>query len=136
MKQILSEINISSQRKYELIDITDRIQEIVKKSSVKEGMCFLFVPHATAGFLINENEEGLKKDIIRFFNDIVSLDKYYHNQIDNNAQSHILASVLKPNLCLIIEKSSLILGPWQQIFLVELDGPRKARRIKIKIMGN
>ena len=90
------------------------------------------MPHATAGFWLNEDEEGLKQDVLRFFEKITS-GSWQHNQIDNNAQAHLLSGLLKPYLLLSVENGEIQLGTWQEIFLVELDGPRE-REIKIKFI--
>jgi len=96
-------------------------------------LAVVFVPHSTAGLILTENEEGLKKDWISFLSSLVQKEELFHNKIDNNADSHLLSGLLGQNKILIIDSGHLLKGTWQQIFLVELDGPRE-RTIIIKIL--
>jgi len=132
---MLKEFRISTNKKQELIDITDRIKKIVKDSGVKNGICIIYVPHATAGILVNENyDSSVCNDIINKLEEIApSTGRYEHDKIDNNAHSHIKASLIGPSELLIIEKGELILGTWQGIALAEFDGP-KTRTVLVKII--
>ena len=126
------EIIISTKERYQLVDITEDIKEEVKSSGVEEGFVFIFTPHSTAGIILTENEEGLVKDWVNFFKKLTSGNNFFHDRIDNNADSHILSGLLGQGKTLLIEDGNIVCGTWQQIFFVELDGPRK-RKIKIKI---
>jgi secondary thiamine-phosphate synthase enzyme len=130
---MLKKINIHSQNRYQLIDITKEIEEAVREDNVVNGLAVVFVPHSTAGLILTENEEGLKKDWISFLSSLVQKEELFHNKIDNNADSHLLSGLLGQNKILIIDSGHLLKGTWQQIFLVELDGPRE-RTIIIKIL--
>ncbi len=127
------EFNVSSKDRYQLIDITDKVEGIIRENKVKNGLILVFVPHSTAGIVLTENESGLKEDWMQVLKKIVSGSDFLHNRIDNNADSHILSGLLGQGKTLAIENSKLILGTWQQIFLVELDGPR-SRRVVVKII--
>jgi len=129
---MFKKIVVQTENKRELIRITSKIQKIIESVKFHHGLIYLFLPHATAGFWLNEDEEGLKQDGLRFFEKITS-GTWQHNQIDNNAQAHLLSGLLKPYLLLSVENGKIQLGTWQEIFLVELDGPRK-RKIKIKFI--
>ncbi len=124
---------VSSSRRQELIDITEEVEKAVSESKTKEGICLVFVPHSTAALVLTENEEGLKRDWIQVLQKLVSDFDFEHNRIDDNADSHILAGILGQGRVLPIENGSLQRGTWQQIFLVELDGPRE-RKIIVKIL--
>jgi len=124
------EFEVSTENKYQLVDITDRVEEIVEKSKVENGLALIFVPHSTAGVLLTENESGLKQDFLKVFEKIVAGIDFLHNRIDDNADSHILAGIIGQGRTLAVENGRLIRGTWQQIFLVELDGPR-TRRVKV-----
>ncbi len=134
---MLKELKISTFQKQEIIDLTKKIQEIVENSGVENGLCLVYVPHATAGILINENyDASVCKDILTNLEKIApSNGNYEHNKIDDNAHSHIKASMLSPSETLIIDGGNLILGTWQGIALAEFDGP-KTRKILIKIIKN
>lgn len=130
---MLKELNVSTQKRYQLIDITKEIEEFVKKNQVENGLVLVFVPHSTAAIILTENEQRLKQDWLLMLEKLVSGLKFEHNKIDNNADSHILSGILGQEKTLMIEGGKLIRGTWQQIFLVELDGPRQ-RRIIFKII--
>ncbi len=130
---MVREFNISSENRYQLIDITDKVEGVVRGSKIKDGLVLIFVPHSTAGIILTENESGLKQDWLAVLKKLISDFDFFHNKIDNNADSHILSGLLGQERTLMIENNSLVRGTWQQIFLVELDGPKK-RRIIIKII--
>ena len=130
---MLKEFNISTKEKCQLIDITERVEKIVAESGIKSGLVLVFVMHSTAGILLNENEPGLKEDWLKIFKKITSGVDLIHNQIDDNADAHIVAGLMGNEKTLALENGRLIRGTWQQIFLVELDGPR-TRKVVIKII--
>lgn len=130
---MLKEFNISTENRYQLKDITDEVEETVRKSGIKSGLVLIFVPHSTAAVLLTENKSGLKQDWLKVLKKLVSGFDFLHNQIDNNADLHILSGLVGQGKTLAIENNELIRGTWQQIFLVELDGP-KDRRIIIKFI--
>lgn len=117
-----------------MIDITEKVEEIVRESKVKEGLALIFVPHSTAAIVLTENESGLKKDWLKVLKRIVSGFDFLHNRIDNNADSHILSGLIGQGKTLAIEDDKLIRGTWQQVFLFELDGPR-TRRVIVQLVG-
>ncbi|MFP3290716.1 MAG: secondary thiamine-phosphate synthase enzyme YjbQ [Nitrososphaeria archaeon] len=122
IKNIYFEVETKKRR--ELIDITEKLKDIILKEN-GSGCINIFVPHTTAGILINENERGLKNDILSMFEKVVpENEKYEHNLIDNNADAHILSVIVKNNSCIPFSDGKLLLGTWQSVFFVELDGPR------------
>jgi len=125
------EITVKTDQRYQLIDITDQVESMVSKSKIKEGFCLVFVPHSTAAIILTENESGLKNDWLKMLKKIVSGEQFEHDRIDNNADSHLLSGLLEQGRVMPIEKSRIVRGTWQNIFLVELDGPR-TRRVIIK----
>lgn len=128
-------LTLSTHRKIELVEITDRVRKAVKEGRLKEGIVLVYTPHTTAGLIVNEAEPGLIGDLERIFKEIIPWDgSYRHNRVDNNAPSHLLASLLSPSLSLPLMGGDVSLGTWQSIFFVELDGPR-TRRVEVKIVG-
>ncbi len=120
----MEKIEIRTTRRIELVDITDRIQQIVAKSKVKQGVCFVFVPHTTAGITINENADpSVKQDIINTLNKLIPAGRGY-SHLEGNADSHIKSSLLGNSLHVFIESGRICLGTWQGIFFAEGDGPR------------
>lgn len=129
---MIKEFSVSSEKRYQLIDIGDQVEKIVEESGIKDGFILVFTPHSTAAILLTENEEGLKQDWLDFLKKSVAGLNFQHNKIDNNADSHILSGLIGQGKTLPLEKGRIIRGTWQQIFLVELDGPRN-RKIIVKI---
>jgi len=130
---MLKEFSISTEGRYQLIDITEEVEKIVRESGLKDGLVLIFVAHSTAAILLNENEPGLKQDWLKVFKKITSGIDFAHNRTDNNADAHIIAGLIGNEKSLALENGRLIRGTWQQIFLVELDGPR-TRKVIIKII--
>ena len=131
------EIIISTKAHNELIDITKEVEKIVSESKVKQGLCNVFVTHATAAILINENyDPNLRGDIIKALNQTIpERNNYKHDQIDNNAASHIKAAIIGPSETIPIKDNKLYLGTWQSIAFCEFDGPRSNRKIIITIIN-
>jgi len=127
------EISVSTQNHYQLVDITSQVEEAVAKSKIKNGLCLVFVAHSTAAIVLTENESGLKNDWLKILKKLVEGEEFEHDRIDDNADSHILSGLLGQGKVLPIEDGKIVRGTWQQIFLVELDGPR-TRRVNIKIV--
>ena len=130
---MLKEFNISTKERYQLIDITEKVEEIVQESEVKDGLVLVFVPHSTAAILLTENEEGLKEDWLDFLKKLVFGFDFQHNRVDDNADSHILSGLVGQERILLVKGGQIIRGTWQQIFLLELDGPRN-RKIIVKMI--
>lgn len=128
----MERINIKTTRRIELVDITDRVQKIITESQVKQGICFLFVPHTTAGITINENADpSVKQDIINTLNRLIPAGQGY-SHLEGNADSHIKSSILGDCLHIFIEDGRLCLGTWQGIFFAEGDGPR-SRQVWLRV---
>ncbi|MFH1577668.1 MAG: secondary thiamine-phosphate synthase enzyme YjbQ [Candidatus Omnitrophota bacterium] len=121
----MERISIRTGNRIELVNITDKVQQAISKLRVKQGVCFLFVPHTTAGLTINENADpSVKKDIINGLNKLVPPTANY-SHIEGNSDSHIKSSLLGSCLHVFIEDGNLCLGTWQGIFFAESDGPRQ-----------
>jgi secondary thiamine-phosphate synthase enzyme len=115
-----------------LIDITKEVEEEVKKSGVKEGICVVFVPHTTAGITINENADPtVKEDILSALDKIIPNISFKH--LEGNSDAHIKASLVGSSVTVLIENGELVLGTWQGIYFCEFDGPRR-RKVYIKII--
>jgi len=131
---MFEELNISTENRYQLVDITEEVERIVGESGVKNGLALVFVPHSTAGIVLTENERGLKNDWLEIFKKLTSGIDFEHNKIDDNADSHILSGLIGQGRVLPIKDNRIIRGTWQQIFLAEFDGPRE-RRVIVEILG-
>ena len=128
-------LTISTTARRQLIDITLDAQKFVHDAGVTNGLLTVSVPHATAAVIANENEKGLLKDILAklecFFPESAN---YSHNQIDDNADSHLAAAFLGHSKSFPIVDHQLIRGTWQNIFVVELDGPRSRRKVYLTVV--
>jgi secondary thiamine-phosphate synthase enzyme len=131
--KVIKSLKIKTKDRYQLIDITGEVEEILSKSKVENGLCLVFVPHSTAAILLTENESGLKNDWLKMLMKLIENENWEHDRIDDNADSHLLSGLLGQGKVIPIEDNRLVRGTWQQIFLVELDGPR-TRRVNVKII--
>ena len=119
----------------EFLDLTGQIQAAVRESGVQEGLCHLFVPHTTAAVTINENADpSVKADILMVLNQIIS-DKESYRHLEGNSPAHIKASLIGPQLTLLVSGGRLVLGTWQGIYFCEFDGPR-SRRLHLKVVAD
>ena len=131
------EILLSSSKKQELIDITEKINSIIKKSKIKYGICNIFAAHATAAIIINENyDPNICLDLLDALNKLIPAGIWRHDKIDGNADAHIKSAILGPSETIPIKKSKLDLGQWQSCMFAELDGPRSRRRIIVTVIGD
>jgi len=129
-------ISISTSKRQELIDITNRVEVIVKKSKVKEGLCTVFAMHATAAIIINENADpNICLDLIDSLNELIPKGKWRHDELDGNADAHIKSSILGPSETIPIKNNQLQLGTWQAVMFCENDGPRD-RKVIVSIIGD
>ena len=130
---MIETIGVQTQARTELVEITAQIQRIVQKSGVNAGVCYLFVPHTTAGITINENADpDVQRDMLMAINKIVPFEDHYtHNE--GNSAAHIKASLFGSSLSVFIEDGALVLGRWQGVYFCEWDGPR-ARKVWVQFM--
>ncbi len=126
--------SLKSSHRTEFIDITRRVEEVIHSSGIKEGLCYVFVPHTTAGITVNENADpSVKKDIIESLERLVPWDgRYSHSE--GNAAAHIKASLVGCSQALLITGGALSLGTWQGIYFCEFDGPR-TRQVWIQLLA-
>jgi secondary thiamine-phosphate synthase enzyme len=126
-------INVRSKSRIEFIDITEIVQEVIKETAIINGICYLYVPHTTAGITINEGADpSVQRDIQNTLSKLVPHEmNYFHRE--GNADAHIKSTLVGSSVNVIIDDSKLLLGTWQAIFFCEFDGPRH-RRIAIKFL--
>lgn len=118
---MIMELDITTQHRTELIDITDEARKAVTGNT---GILVASVTHTTAGIYVNENEPGLRADVLALLDRLVPPQSYQHDKIDNNADSHLKAILVGNSVVVPIEKGTLKLGTWQRVFFCEFDGPR------------
>ncbi len=136
MKTYFHEITLSTRNRFELVDITYEVEEAVRKSGVRNGLCLVFAPHATAAIVANEHEAGLMEDILTRIREFVQPERRWrHNIIDDNAHAHIGSALFGAERVFPVRDGRLVRGTWQNIFLVEMDGPRSRRRVVVEVIG-
>lgn len=134
-RKMIKQFSISTSKKEELIDITAEVEKTIADSKIKNGICFLYVPHATAALTINENADpNVADDIIKALQKAVPEGSWKHDRIDGNATAHIKSTIMGSSETIPIENGKLALGTWQDIFFCEFDGPRSNRKIIVQII--
>ncbi len=130
---MLKEIIIESHEKMQFIELTSKINNILKRSNINDGVCLVYTPHTTAGITINENADpDVVSDMIVQLNKIVPFRDNY-NHLEGNSAAHIKSSIIGNSKNIIISNGKLLLGTWQGVYFTEFDGPRK-RKVLIKLM--
>jgi secondary thiamine-phosphate synthase enzyme len=125
-----SEFRVRSHRKCEMIDITPQVADIARQATLPEAICSVYVTHATAAIVINENDDpNVCLDLLDALDKLIPEGVWRHDRVDGNAAAHIKSAILGPGETVPVRDGKLILGTWQSIMLVELDGPRERRVI-------
>jgi secondary thiamine-phosphate synthase enzyme len=126
----MKQIEINTKKRIEIIDITDEVQKAVQG----DGIVLVYTPHTTTAITVNEDEKGLLEDILGMLKKLIpSGAGYRHDRIDNNADAHLRASIIGNSAVIPLENGRLLLGTWQRILFIELDGPRR-RRVYVKVV--
>ena len=132
---------VQTDQRIELVDLTNRIMEYVRRFNIREGLVSLWSMHTTCAVFINEFQTALLSDIKRFLEQMVARDaEWMHNDPEHsdcdrmNADSHLRALLLGHSLTLQVSDGEVVLGQWQRILMAELDGPR-ARSLRIQVWG-
>jgi secondary thiamine-phosphate synthase enzyme len=120
----------------ELVRITDRVAEVVRKSEIKDGMVLVSAMHITAGVFVNDDEPGLFEDIWKWLAHLAPEADYQHHRTgEDNGDAHLKSLLVHHQVIVPITEGKLDLGPWQQIFYAEFDG-RRRKRLVVKAMGS
>lgn len=122
----MTELHLRTRAKREMIDITDRVAAVVAESAATDGLCNVYVAHATAAIVVNENDDpNVCVDTLDALDKLIPAGVWRHDRVDGNAASHIQAAILGPSETIPVRAGRLQLGRWQAVMLVELDGPRE-----------
>ena len=140
MQYIIKTIKVQTTKPIEIIDISSEVADAVSSSALSSGQVTIISQHTTAYININEKEERLIEDMETFLKRFASKDgNYLHNlnPIDgrDNAHSHLLGLLMNTSETIPFSQGKLLLGQWQSVFFVELDGPRQERSILLQISG-
>jgi len=135
MKTWSKELSFSTRERREIVDLTDQILEAARQSGIKNGLLVAQLPHATAALVLNEDEEGLKQDLLERLDAIVPVHGgYEHDRIDDNAHAHLKSALVGSSVVLPIVDGRVVRGTWQSFLVVEQDGPRR-RKLVIFVIG-
>ncbi len=125
---------IKTKKREEIIDITEEIQEIIRKLKVSNGICRIFIPHTTAGITINENADpNVKVDFLYILKKLIPQSREYKHT-EGNSDAHVKASMMGFSQTLLFQDSRLVLGTWQGLWFCEFDGPR-TRNMMVSLEG-
>lgn len=136
MKTYTEYLFMQTKQEKEIVNITDQVEEIVRKSEVKEGMVLVSAMHITASVFVNDEEPGIKQDLLEWAEKLAPFKKDYqhHRTGESNGDAHLKSILFHHEVIVPITAGKLDFGPWQQIFYGEFDGQRK-KRIVVKIIG-
>jgi secondary thiamine-phosphate synthase enzyme len=128
-------LRVKTVRRTQLVDVTDLVEKEVAKAGVASGLCHVFVPHTTAGVIINEHfDPDVATDLEGLFERLVPRSGPYRHA-EGNSDSHAKAVLTGASQVIFVEKGKLVLGQWQGVFFCEFDGPRE-RKIWVKVVGD
>ena len=132
-------IEVRTPSRVVVVNVTSQVRGAVSRAGLRHGMAVASVPHTTCSLLVNEDEAGLKDDLVRLvtrlLEPLAGEEPFHHDRIDNNARAHLMASLLGHAVTLPVAEGDLGLGTWQSLFLLEMDGPRR-RRLDLLFVGD
>ena len=139
MKSLTKHLVFNTSKRVEFINLTSQVENLVKESGVKEGLCLVNAMHITASVFINDDESGLHEDYRAWLEELAPFDaspkKYKHNRTgEDNADAHMKRQIMGREVVVAITAGELDFGPWEQIFYGEFDG-RRQKRVLVKIIG-
>jgi secondary thiamine-phosphate synthase enzyme len=140
MKSFTKYLTFNIPARMDFVNITEQVDECLRESGVKEGLCLVNAMHITASVFINDDESGLHEDYKRWLEQLAPFDpspeRYHHNRTgEDNADAHHKRQIMGREVVVAITKGKLDFGPWEQIFYGEFDG-RRAKRVLIKVLGD
>ncbi len=138
MKSLTEHLSFNTKSRVAFVNITKQVEELIKKSNIKEGICLVNAMHITASVFINDNESGLHHDYEKWLEDLAPhepINQYKHNDTgEDNADAHLKRQIMGREVVVAITNGKLDFGPWEQIFYGEFDG-RRNKRVLVKIIG-
>jgi secondary thiamine-phosphate synthase enzyme len=137
MKSYRKELWFNTNRRRELINITDQIRQCVNESEIKEGLVLVNSMHITSSVFINDDEPGLHNDFEKWLEKLAPekpYSQYDHNKFEDNGDAHLKRTIMGREVVVALTNGKLDFGPWEQIFYGEFDGMRQ-KRVLVKIIG-
>jgi secondary thiamine-phosphate synthase enzyme len=139
MKSLTEHLWFDTKERVEFINITPKVEELVRKSGVKEGMVLVNAMHITASVFVNDDERGLHDDFRRFLDRLCPYEptsQWRHNDTgEDNADAHLKRQLFGREVVVAVTAGKLDVGPWQRIFYGEFDG-RRRKRVLVKVIGD
>jgi secondary thiamine-phosphate synthase enzyme len=136
MKSFRKELWFSTEKRYQLVHITPLVEDALRDSGIKEGLCLVNAMHITSSVFINDNEPGLHKDYLEWLEKLAPYSQrgYHHNVGEDNGDAHLKRQIMGREVVVAVTNGKLDFGPWEEIFYGEFDG-RRRKRVLIKIIG-
>lgn len=136
MKSFTDYLWFDTKSRQQIINITSDIDKRLHASKIKEGLCLVSAMHITAAIWVNDEEDGLKQDLLEWIEKLAPVNPNYkhHRTGEDNGDAHLKRTLMHHQAVLPVTSGKLDLGPWEQVFYVEFDGQRK-KRVVIKIIG-
>jgi len=141
MKTETGYITINTRNRKEIVNITNKVSDIIRSSGIKEGICLVNSMHITSSIFINDEESGLKEDFMDWLEQLAPFKPHqypkgyrHHRTGENNADAHLKRTIMGREVVVAITNNELDFGPWEQIFYGEFDGQRN-KRILVKVIG-
>jgi secondary thiamine-phosphate synthase enzyme len=126
---------VETSARVQMIDVTSRVEKLVREKNVRDGFVIIQNPHTTAAITINENADpDVQHDLLKKLAALVPKNESYYQHGEGNSDSHVKTALVGNSVTVLIENGKLVLGRWQGIFFCEFDGPRE-RQLKVKLVG-
>ena len=131
-----AEIVVATGRPQELVDITEQVRGVVRRTRVQTGLCALYAQGATAALMVQENDDpNITLDVLDCLTQLVPTGRWRHDRIDRNGAAHIKAGIVGPSEAIPIRNGELGLSRWQNVFVCDFDGPRSSRTVLVTVLG-
>jgi secondary thiamine-phosphate synthase enzyme len=118
-------LHVRTTARKQVVDLAERVEAVIRKAKMQEGLCALFITHTTAALTTGEIGEGTEQDFLQVVEQMIPRIQFRHAHDPSHAWSHMASSILGPSLTIPVSVGKLVLGTWQSVMLVELDGPRE-----------
>ena len=128
------ELTFPTDCREDLVDITAEINEVISESGMDSGVCNIYVPHATSGVVVNENDDpNIIEDVLGTLRKMAPRGSFLHDRIDGNGDAHVKSAIVGPSESIPFENRRLLLGTWQSVMLCEFDGPKYGRKVIVTL---
>ena len=128
------ELTFPTDRREDLVDITAEINAAISESGMDSGVCNIYVPHATSGVVVNENDDpNIIEDVLGTLRKMAPRGSFLHDRIDGNGDAHVKSAIVGSSESIPFENRRLLLGTWQSVMLCEFDGPKYGRKVIVTL---